>query len=254
MIIQSLKSDYYYYFRTKKNSEKQRTIPLPPKPPSQSQQCLSHLSTSQTSERGSSLWSLQEGMSQGGSTQGGTERGTFAFSRPKSPPGAEGTRGPLSPPGCWERRAGCSPQVAADGVQALLEGRHEALLAAFQRLLVPHAILQAVEDSRHAGAQRLDGGDRLGESLQVHPGAQHPVRHLSPGPASLRSPERAEAALARSSLGNVVRGLCCPQAPPSAFFIYLIYLFSSFRNVRGFFWKGRVCFSQTAPALCERRN
>lgn len=93
---------------------------------------------------------------------------------------------PLRVPGAGKPlRAGCSPQVAADGVQALLESGHEALLAAFQGLLVAHPILQAVEDPRYAGAQRLDGGDGLGESLQVHPGAQHPLRHLGrPGPAS----------------------------------------------------------------------
>lgn len=105
-------------------------------------------------------------------------------------------------------RAGCSPQVAADGVQALLEGGHEALLTTLQGLLVPHPILQAVEDPRHAGAQRLDGRDGLGEGLQVHPGAQHPLRHLGrPGPASPRRAVRSAARprRPRGRLGNVVR-------------------------------------------------
>lgn len=81
-------------------------------------------------------------------------------------------------------------------MQALLEGGHEALLAALQGLLVAHPILEAVEDPGDAGAQRLDGGDGLGKRLQVHAGAQRPVRHLGrrSGPA----------APPRCTLGNVV--------------------------------------------------
>lgn len=200
-------------------------------------------------------------MSRGGSTQGGTEG---AFSPLAAPNLLREPRGPGDPspcpatPGCWERRAGCSPQVAADGVQALLEGGHEALLAAFQRLLVPHAILQAVEDPRHAGAQRLDGGDRLGESLQVHPGAQHPVRHLSPGPASLRS------AACRGRGGTEQPGKRSPRAvlPSGAslsvfllfFFFSFIYLFSSFRNVRGFFCKGGFASRKPRPPCVKEET
>lgn len=63
-------------------------------------------------------------------------------------------------------------------MQALLEGGHEALLASLQGLLVAHPILEAVEDAGDAGAQRLDGADGLRKRLQVHAGAQRPVRHL----------------------------------------------------------------------------
>lgn len=153
-----------------------------------------------------------------GRLRGGQALGT-AGPRPGTPlppallPQGQGRgRGPGCTPtrGGSPLRAGCSPQVAADGVQALLEGGHEALLTTLQGLLVPHPILQAVEDPRHAGAERLDGRDGLGEGLQVHPGAQHPLRHLGrPGPASPRRAVRSAARprRPRGRLGNVVRAL-----------------------------------------------
>lgn len=84
-------------------------------------------------------------------------------------------------------------------MQALLEGGHEALLAALQGLLVAHPILEAVEDPGDAGAQRLDGGDGLGKRLQIHAGAQRPVRHV----CRRRRPCRA---------GAVHAGKCSPGA------------------------------------------
>ena len=59
-------------------------------------------------------------------------------------------------------------EVPVDRMQVVLEVRNEGLLPALQRLLVPHAILQAVEHPAHAGAQRLDGTDGLGKGFQVH--------------------------------------------------------------------------------------
>lgn len=107
-------------------------------------------------------------------TFSGTVNGTtghFLRARPRG--GGEGPRDPSPPPGPGSRlhpkaegnplRAGCSPQVAADGVQALLEGGHEALLSTLQGLLVAHPILEAVEDPSYTGAQRLDSSDGLRE-------------------------------------------------------------------------------------------
>lgn len=59
-------------------------------------------------------------------------------------------------------------EVPVDRMQVVLEVRNEGLLPALQRLLVPHAILQAVEHPAHAGAQRLDGTNGLSKGLQVH--------------------------------------------------------------------------------------
>lgn len=59
-------------------------------------------------------------------------------------------------------------EVPVDRMQVVLEVRNEGLLPALQRLLVPHAILQAVEHPAHAGTQRLDGTDGLSKGLQVH--------------------------------------------------------------------------------------
>lgn len=59
-------------------------------------------------------------------------------------------------------------EVPVDRMQVVLEVRNEGLLPALQRLLVPHAILQAVKHPAHAGAQRLDGTNGLGKGLQVH--------------------------------------------------------------------------------------
>lgn len=80
-------------------------------------------------------------------------------------------------------------EVPVDRMQVVLEVSDEGLLPALQRLLVLHAILQAVEHPAHAGAQRLDGTNSVGEGLQVHSDTEH-VRHVfaaaagSPKPAS----------------------------------------------------------------------
>lgn len=79
-------------------------------------------------------------------------------------------------------------EVPVDRMQVVLEVRNEGLLAALQRLLVPHAILQAVEHPAHAGAQRLDGTDGLSEGLQVHSDTEQ-VRHVAAATAG--SPESA---------------------------------------------------------------
>lgn len=104
-------------------------------------------------------------------------------------------------------------------MQALLEGGHEALLAALQGLLVAHPILEAVEDPGDAGAQRLDGGDGLGKRLQVHAGAQRPVRHLG----RRRRPRRAAAVHAGKCSPDVCEGVAVDSHEANFFRNFYLY-------------------------------